>query len=246
MKISAKITSLAIALISLVAIIIKFYFIPVTDNFLEISLREQMKRDMQSFEQVLHTVVSAAGDNKDFVRRALYSISANPAIPIELRRSKFIEDQYGKKEGHGARNDLERAVFKKGKPEFRKTTENFEYIYPIRATGVCQRCHADAQGKVIPHGYIIGLAVRTTPVKVLRDSSLSYFVMDFFWENLLLVGMVIGILLAGVFFWVILPLRKISRTYAPRLLEEESDYEGHHGDELEVIQRGLERRFEDK
>jgi hypothetical protein len=185
----------------------------------DLTIRDQMLRDLTAFEKTLLVVVSAAGTDKDFVRRALFAITEDPDIPVELRRSQFIIDQFGDKPGRGARNAEEKRVFQTGKPEFLLRGQNFEMIYPLRANSVCMRCHVDAAGKPVPGGYVIGLAVKTVPASASHESSLMYFIMDLFWENLLMVGAILALCFAFIFYYFFKPLQKLNTEYDSLVLE---------------------------
>jgi len=204
-----RLLALAGCLLTVVALVIKFYFIPATGHFVELTIRDQMMRDLAAFERTVLIVVSAAGTDHEFVRRALYSISEDPEIPIELRRSRFLIEQFGPRPDREPKTDVERAVFASAVPAFIKNEKSYQVIYPLRATGVCMRCHIDRTGKPIQPGTVIGLAVKSVPLSSTQQSNVMYFIMDLFWENLLMVSLAVGIMLFFVFFWIFKPLNLI-------------------------------------
>ncbi len=239
MSIRAKLAALACACFTVAGLLIKLYFIPATDRYLEESVRNEMIRDVHALERMILIVVSAAGGNKDTVRRALDAITRDPGIPVELRRSPFIVRQYGVAKDKSPRDGWEEAVVASGTPAFRATEEVLQYAYPLKARAICGGCHQTAAGAPVPHGTVLGLAVKTVPRSVLRDSSLVYFVMDLFWHNLVMVGLLIGVLLFGMAFWVLSPVSRLAQKAEDALAR--SDEELPPGrDELETIGRGLE------
>jgi len=96
------------ALVILMLLAIKFYFIPKVDHFLELSVEHEMKRNMESFEKVIHTVAVAANGERDVVRNALESISRDPEIPVVFRRSNSIRLQYGRSAEKKRKTQLKR------------------------------------------------------------------------------------------------------------------------------------------
>ena len=100
MKLSTKLFGLVCVLATIATLVIKLYFIPKTDHFLDLSIRDQMRRDMASFERIILVVVKAARNNPDYVRQALLEITRDPNIPIELRRSPIRAVAHRAHDGH--------------------------------------------------------------------------------------------------------------------------------------------------
>jgi len=210
-SIKGKFILLMCALVILMLLAIKFYFIPKVDHFLELSVEHEMKRNMESFEKVIHTVAVAANGERDVVRNALESISRDPEIPVVFRRSNSIRLQYGRSAEKKTQNSIEEKVFRDEEPIFVKTKNSFEYIYPLRAIEVCQTCHFAENGKDnVPLGYVLGLAVMTVPHKVLRENKLFYFVKDIFVNNLFLIALMLLIIFWGLWRWIFKPLELVS------------------------------------
>ena len=53
-SLEGKVILLLTVLVSRTLLIVKFYFIPQVDGFLELTMEHDMKRNMQSFEKVIH------------------------------------------------------------------------------------------------------------------------------------------------------------------------------------------------
>lgn len=210
MRIATRLAVFSLVVLSLSSLAIKFYFLPATERFIRMSVEEQVHRDMEAFEKIIAVVVTAAGTDKDFVRRALHAISVDKGIPIELRRGEFLHKQFGRRSDKEARNDFEARALLTGKPEFRETERFIEYAYPLKAQGVCQGCHVDSSGRPIERGTPVGLAVRRVPLTALSESPIGYFTLDLFWENFALVLLAILISLIPVYFWVLRPLQRLS------------------------------------
>jgi len=223
MRIVTRIVVFSTIVLSLASLAIKFYFLPATDRFIRMSVEEQIHRDMEAFEKIIAVVVTAAGNDKDFVRRALHAISVDRSIPIELRRSEFLHKQFGRRADKQARNDFEIRALLTGKPEFRQTDRFIEYAYPLKAQPVCQGCHVDASGRPIERGTPVGLAVRRVPLTALAESPISYFTLDLFWENFGLVLLALVIALIPVYFWVLRPLQRLSEESGRILKNEDGD-----------------------
>ncbi len=238
MKLWTRFLILALALVSLLTLGIKFYFMSEANHYLELSVQDQMKRDMQAFENIILVVTKVACQNKEVVRSALAQIDADPNIPVELRRSEFIIRQFGNKPGHEAKDPLEQEVFRTGEPRFRKNERFFEYIYPLKANGICQNCHIDRSGNKVPAGYVLGLAIKRVPKSVLKENSLSYRIMDLFWENLAMVIFVFLVLVFALYYWFVYPLYKLARRVEPRLVHLDDDFVPPEND-IELLDEGI-------
>lgn len=235
MKLSAKIWATVTAVLFIAALAIKFYFLPAAERFSRLALEEQMHRDMEAFEKIIGVVVTAANGDKDFVRRALYAISADKSIPIELRRSEFLHQQFGRRKDKEPANEFEAQVLTSGKAQFQATEKFIEYAYPLKAQPVCQGCHIDAVGKPIPLGTPVGLAIRRVPLSAVTDSRIAYFTLDLFWENFALVSASVLLVLLAVWFWILRPLRTLARESETIL--KDADEHGNDDDELHSIHR---------
>lgn len=210
MKITTRIWILVTTVLTLASLVIKLYFLPATERFTRLTVEEQIHREMQAFEKIIGVVVTAANGDKDYVRRALYAISADKTIPIELRRSEFLDSQFGKRKDRQPQNDFEKHVMHTAQAAFRQTDEFIEYAYPLKAQPICQTCHVGADGKAIALGQPVGLAIRRLPLTAITDSRISYFTLDLFWENFgLLVACVLGVLVP-IWFWILRPLNRLS------------------------------------
>lgn len=249
MKISTKIWVLVTLVLSLAALAIKLYFLPAAERFSRLTVEEQMVRDMESFEKIIAVVVTAANGDKDYVRRALYAISADKTIPIELRRSEFLHQQFGRRKDKEPKNDFEAGVLSSGNPQFRTTDKFIEYAYPLKAQAVCMGCHVDAAGKSIPFGSPVGLAVRRVPLSAVTDSRIAYFTLDLFWENFGLVLFSVLLVLLPIFLWILRPIRAMAGESEQLLkaIDEQGDSDAvtefeltshsKDADELHAIQR---------
>lgn len=249
MKISTKIWATVTTVLLVAALAIKFYFLPAAERFSRLTLEEQMHRDMEAFEKIIAVVVTAANGDKDYVRRALYAISADKSIPIELRRSEFLHLQFGRRKDKEPKNEFEAMVLASGKAQFQTTEKFIEYAYPLKAQGVCQGCHIDTAGKPIPLGSPVGLAIRRVPLTAITDSRIAYFTLDLFWENFGLVLVSVFLVLIGVWLWIMRPLRELAE--ASDAILKAADERGHNdttadmeipghtkdGDELHAIQK---------
>ncbi|AFM12749.1 hypothetical protein [Turneriella parva] len=210
MKISTRLWIAVTAVLTLASLFIKFYFLPAAERFTRLSVEEQIHRDMVAFEKIIGVVVTAANGDQDYVRRALYAISADKTIPIELRRSDFLNSQFGVRKDRVPQNDFERRVLQSAQAAFRQTDQFIEYAYPLKAQPICQTCHVGADNKAIALGQPVGLAIRRLPLSALSESRISYFTLDLFWENFgLLVVCMLG-LLVPVWWWVLRPLSRFS------------------------------------
>jgi len=210
MKISTRLWITVTAVLTLASLVIKFYFLPAAERFTRLSVEEQIHRDMVAFEKIIGVVVTAAKGDKEYVRRALYAISADKSIPIELRRSEFLNSQFGVRRDRQPQNDFERQVMQSAQAAFRQTDEFIEYAYPLKAQPICQTCHVGADNKAIKLGQPVGLAIRRLPLAALSESRISYFTLDLFWENFgLLVACVLGILIP-VWLWILRPLNRLA------------------------------------
>ena len=245
MKLWTKFLILALVLISFLTLFLKFYFMPKANESLETSIKDQMVLDMQAFENVILIVATVAGQNEDVVRKAFFSISENKNIPIELRRSTSIENQYGRVEGHGPQNQEELDAFESGSAMFRENEEYFEYIYPLKARNICQNCHKQPNGAKIEIGYVLGLAIKKVPKSILKESTLSYQIMDLYWENLFMSIVVFSILVIAMYYWFIVPLAKLSKKVHPVLLKGEDDKK-IPDNEIEMIGEGLDILLKDQ
>lgn len=249
MNITTKIWVTVTAVLLVAALAIKFYFLPAAERFSRLTVEEQMHRDMEAFEKIIAVVVTAANGDKDYVRRALYAISADKSIPIELRRSEFLHQQFGRRKDKEPKNDFEALVLSSGNPQFRTTDKFIEYAYPLKAQPVCLGCHVDTAGKPIPLGSPVGLAIRRVPLTAVTDSRIAYFTLDLFWENFGLVLVAVFLVLGAVWFWILRPLRGLARESDAILktADERSDGDstgdfsisphGKDGDELHAIQK---------
>ncbi len=225
MKISTRLWIVVTAVLTLASIAIKFYFLPAAERFTRLSVEEQIHRDMVAFEKIIGVVVTAANGDKEYVRRALYAISADKSIPIELRRSEFLNSQFGVRKDRQPQNDFEKQVLQSAQAAFRETDQFIEYAYPLKAQTVCQTCHVGADNKAIPLGQPVGLAIRRLPLTALSESRISYFTLDLFWENFgLLMACVLGILLP-IWLWVLRPLNKLALDSEEILLRREMNDE---------------------
>ncbi len=210
MSLVSKIWVLVTGVLFLAALAIKFYFLPAAESFSRLTVEEQMHRDMVAFEQIIGVVVTAAQGDKEFVRRALYAISADKSIPIELRRSEFLHRQFGRLKDKEPRNEFEALALATGNPQFR-TTDNFiEYAYPLKAQGICMGCHVDNLGKPIGLGEPVGLAVRRVPLRSVTESRIAYFTLDLFWQNFALVSASVLLVLLPIWLFIFRPLRALA------------------------------------
>ncbi len=262
MKLSTKLLSLTAVIMILIAIVVKVYFegyfTPRVNNYIEESIKQSLEKDMEGFERIIITVVTAAQGNYGFVREALVTISKDKKIPIDLRRSELINSQFGNVPERSAKNIFEKKVFATGKAIFRKTEQNYEYIYPLKAQRLCQQCHVTKSGEAVAEGYVLGLAIKRIPRAALQkkslekasqpltkslsqELSLAYFVMDLFWPTLILLGLSIGILLIFIFRWVIRPLKRINEKVIDSYIHDESIDEDYQKKEGELD--GLEKRI---
>ena len=210
MSITAKIWILVTGVLSLAAVAIKLYFLPAAENFSRLTVQEQMHRDMIAFEQVIGVVVTAAQGDKEYVRRALYAISSDKSIPIELRRSEFLHRQFGRVKEKEPQNEFEARALTTGNPQFRTTDTFIEYAYPLKAKGICMGCHVDARGQSIGFGEAVGLAVRRVPLRAVTESRIAYFTLDLFWQNFALVFVSILLVLLPIWLWIFRPLRHLA------------------------------------
>ncbi len=238
MNLGTKLAALACVSFTAAGLLIKLYFIPSADRYLEDSVRHEMIRDTQALERIILIVVASAGNNRDTVRRALDAISRDPGIPVELRRSRFIERQYGHIPVKAARDSWEEAAMAGGQGAFRSTDTTLQYAYPLRARAICGNCHETATGQRVPVGTVLGLAVKTVPKSVLRESSLVFFVMDLFWQNLVMVGFLIAVLVALIGIWVVRPVNRLAARAEEMLVAGEAEVPPGRT-ELETIERGL-------
>lgn len=232
MKITAKIWATATGVLLFAALAIKFYFLPAAERFSRLTVEEQIHRDMEDFEKIIAVVVTAANGDKDYVRRALYAISADKSIPIELRRSEFLHRQFGRRTDKEAKNEFEAAVLASGKAQFQTTEKFIEYAYPLKAQGICQGCHIDATGKPISLGAPVGLAIRRVPLSSVTNSRVAYFTLDLFWENFALVLVSVLLVLVAVWFWILRPVRALARESDAIL--KAADERGDAGGDLEM------------
>lgn len=223
MKISTRLWIIVIAVLTLASLAIKFYFLPAADRFVRLSVEEQIHREMQAFEKIIGVVVTAANGDKEYVRRALYAISADKTIPIELRRSEFLDSQFGKRADRAPRNDFERQVMQSAQAAFRQTDQYLEYAYPLKAQTICQTCHVGADGKAIQLGRPVGLAIRRLPLSAVTDSRINYFTLDLFWENFGLLTLAVLAVLFPVWLWVLRPLHRLSAESQHLLEQRDSD-----------------------
>jgi hypothetical protein len=220
MKISTRLWITASAVLTLASLAIKFYFLPEAERFIRLSVEEQIHREMQSFEKIIGVVVTAANGDKEFVRRALYAISADKSIPMELRRSNFLTQQFGYRKDREVQNDFERRVMDTAQAAFRETDQFLEYAYPLKAQTVCQTCHVK-DGKPIALGQPVGIAIRRVPLRSLHESRISFFTLDLFWENFGLLLFCIAAVMLPVWLWVLRPLGRLSEE--SRLLIEQKE-----------------------
>lgn len=240
MKVSTKFLILLICMMVVAALTIKAYFIPEVDRFLELSVQHEMQRDMLAFEHIISVVVSAAGNDHGFVREALSAISTNPEIPIELRRGPLIDAQFGEVAQHGPRGEDERWVLENATPFFHQAEAHFEYIYPLKAQAVCANCHVTPAGEPVPEDAVLGLAVKRVPTETLQESSLRFFVMDVFWNNLLMVCLGLGLLLFSLFRWVFGPLDRVAGKLNRVLSNlDEEGLSQLEGDEWRQLEHGM-------
>lgn len=226
MKLWTRFLILTLIVISIFTLAIKFYFMNQAYHHLELSIKDQIKRDMIAFEQMILIVATVAGKNENVVRKALFSISENQNIPVQLRRSELIVAKYGTKAGHEAQNESEKKAFETGKAVFRKNDQYLEYIYPLKAHGICQNCHTSQNGIKVTPDYVLGLAVKKVPRSVLKESSISYHIMDLFWENLFLMILGILILTVALYYWFVFPLFQLTSRVKPAIIALDEDIPG--------------------
>lgn len=210
MRISTRLWIIVTAVLTLASLAIKFYFLPTAEHFVRLSIEEQIHREMQAFEKIIGVVVTAANGDKEYVKRALYAISADKSIPIELRRSNFLTRQFGYRKDREVRNDFEGRVMETAQAAFRETDQYLEYAYPLKAQPICQTCHVGADGKPIALGQPVGIAIRRLPLSALSESRISYFTLDLFWENFGLLLLCVVAVLLPVWLWVLRPLGRLS------------------------------------
>ena len=210
MRISTRLWIIVTAVLTLASLAIKFYFLPTAERFVRLSVEEQIHREMQAFEKIIGVVVTAANGDREYVRRALYAITADKSVPIELRRSNFLTQQFGYRKDREVRNDFESRVMETAQAAFRETDQYLEYAYPLKAQPVCQTCHVGADGKAITLGKPVGIAIRRVPLTAITDSRISYFTLDLFWENFGLLLLCVAAVLLPVWLWVLRPLGRLS------------------------------------
>lgn len=223
MKISTRLWIIVTAVLTLASLAIKFYFLPAAERFTRLSVEEQIHREMQAFEKIIGVVVTAANGDKEYVRRALYAISADKSVPIELRRSNFLTQQFGYRKDREVRNEFESRVMETAQAAFRETEQFIEYAYPLKAQPVCQTCHVGKDGKAIALGQPVGIAVRRLPLSALKQSRISYFTLDLFWENFGLLLVCVAAVMLPVWMWVLRPLTRLSEESRLVLEQRESD-----------------------
>lgn len=210
MKISTRMWITVAAILTLASLAIKFYFLPAVENFNQLAVKEQIEREMVTFEKVLGVVATAANKDMNVVRRSFRAISEEKGIPIDLRRAAVLDEQFGKQKAGYAENDFEREALKTGKPVFREFNGNIEYAYPLKTQKLCQGCHVDALKRPVALDTPLGLAVRKLPIRTLTESPISYFTLDLFWQNFALLVLCILALLVPVWFWILRPLKDLS------------------------------------
>ena len=241
-----KFLSLLISISLLIILVIKFYFIPQVDTFLELSIEHDMKSNMRVFEKVIQIVAKSADGEKEVVRRALLSIHSDTEIPIQLRRSEAIQEQYGDEQKKAAKNELEEKVFRDGQPLFRIVGNRFQYIYPLKVIKVCQGCHhvKGDQEKAVPLGYVLGLAVAEVPKSVLLENKLLFFVKDLFAANITIFFATLVVIYLFIRYLLILPIRKIkgrlSNFIATEFDDEEESQAFQLKDEIQSIEQHIE------
>ncbi|GAB4421988.1 MAG: hypothetical protein OHK0011_00280 [Turneriella sp.] len=244
MRISTRMWIVVTLALTLAALAIKFYFLPSAERFIRLSVEEQIHREMQDFEKIIAVVVTAANGDKEYVRRALYAISANKSVPIELRRSNFLTHQFGYRKDREVRNEFERRVMETAQAAFRETEQYLEYAYPLRAQPICQTCHVK-DGKPISLGQPVGIAIRRLPLSALSESRIRYFTLDLFWENFGLLLFCIATIMLPVWLWVLRPLSRLSEQSRYLLEQQETAREEpvalsegeKYPDEWQAIQR---------
>lgn len=210
MRISTRIWILVTTVLTLASLVIKLYFLPAAERFTRLTVEEQIHREMQAFEKIIGVVVTAANGDKEYVRRALYAISADKTIPIELRRSEFLDSQFGKRRDRQPQSDFEKRVMHTAEAAFRQTDQFIEYAYPLKAQPICQTCHVGADGKPITLGQPVGIAIRRLPLTAITDSRISYFTLDLFWENFGLLVACVLLVLLPVWLWILRPLQQLA------------------------------------
>ncbi len=227
---NGKFILLLSVLIVVTLVAVKFYFIPKVDGFLEMSVEHDMKRNMEAFEKIIHTVVHAADKDEEVVRRALTSISENKEIPVVLLRSRAINNQFGDAAGTKQLNSSEENVFRHGEPLFQSNRDDFVYLYPLKAVEVCQGCHLNEQGdQPVPLGYVLGLAISSLPYQTLWDSKLFFFVKDLFMTNVLWIGLILVIIWFCVQWLIIHPLNSLVES-VKKMNEQDDEYVEFEGD----------------
>lgn len=244
MKISTRLWIIVTAVLTLASLAIKFYFLPSAERFVRLSVEEQIHREMQAFEKIIGVVVTAANGDREYVRRALYAISADKSVPIELRRSNFLTQQFGYRKDREVRNDFESRVMETAQAAFRETEQFIEYAYPLKAQPVCQTCHVK-DGKPIALGQPVGIAIRRLPLTALTESRIGFFTLDLFWENFGLLLFCIAAVMLPVYIWVLRPLGRLSEESRLVLEQQETANEEplalsegeKYPDEWQAIQR---------
>ncbi|MBF0276300.1 MAG: hypothetical protein HQM13_00855 [SAR324 cluster bacterium] len=223
------------------ALAIKFYFIPQTDRFLEKSVEHDMKRNMEAFTKIIVTVVKAADGNHQVVRRALGNINADPDIPVTLLRSQAIANQFGEVSKKNTQTLRDERVFREGLPIFQKKQTKFEYAFPLKAEKVCQTCHlSEDKTKVVPIGYVLGVAVASVPFDALRENNLFFFVKDLFVVNMILFTLALLAIYLVFYFLVNRPLENL-QTSLSDLTADEDEYhqfemEDNVHDEIAILE----------
>ena len=226
-SIQFKILSLLCLVATLFTLVIKFYFIPQVDQFIELSIEHDMKKNMESFEKIVHIVAKAASGDKAVIERAFKTIHSDPAVPIELRRSKAIDNDYGTSSNNSVITNDEIEVFRTGESKFLKTTKEFVYIYPLKVNKICQECHVseDNQNKPVPLGYVLGLAIAKAPKTKLVENKLLFFVKDLFVVNATIFFAVLIFLYLILYKLVLMPLvnlkKEIKNSYLQKAPESE-------------------------
>ncbi|MDH5681892.1 MAG: hypothetical protein OEZ36_09905 [Spirochaetota bacterium] len=267
MKLATRNLIYASAIIISLSIAIKMYyefaFRPKIDAYIEESIKESMEKDLKAFEKIILTVVKAAGGDGNVVRQALIAISKDKGIPISIKRSDFINRQFGTIPERSAANDIERLALKGGKAVFRKTRDSFEYIYPLKAGKICQTCHIDKSGKKVAIGYPLGLAIKTLPRSIVKDISaktgsqtekgrlarelsLVYYVVDLIWPGFILLIMSMAILLLIIHIRVTRPLKELKLQVENHLqaTDESRDYGGAETNEINFLRKAVDQMIE--
>lgn len=247
MKLSYKIYGLFFSILLASSLMIKFYFIPEMDRFLELTIKEQMEHEVHSFEKMVTIIAKAANKNHEFIREAFLAISADKETHVEFHRSDLIKNQFGKK-NEVLLSEIEKTVMDTGVPTFQKSGEFYEFVYPLKANKICQGCHVISANRPVEMNSVLGLAVKRVPLNMVEKSGFRYFVMDLFLKNMILLGAGLFAFSIFVFFWMVNPIRKMTERIADVTEKESDEMEIAEGtrNEIRLLEHGIRHLMQDR